>query len=102
MNLKHCCQPGNTSSSVMTRTEYGPAPAVELYLRRGAERRLRGGHLWVYSNEIDTARSPLGDFAAGDLVCVRDAAGAALGSAYMEPQSLHLRQAVRAGRATPA
>ena len=72
----------------MTRTEYGPAPAVELYLRRGAERRLRGGHLWVFSNEIDTARSPLGDCAAGDLVCVRDAAGATLGSAYMEPQSL--------------
>ena len=84
----HCCQPGNTSSSVMTKTDYALAPAVELYLRRGAERRLRGGHLWVFSNEIDTARSPLGDFAAGDLVCVLDAAGATLGSAYMEPQSL--------------
>ena len=65
-----------------------PAPAAELYLRRGADRRLRGGHLWVYSNEVDTARSPLAGFAAGDLVCVRDAGGGLLGSAYMEPNSL--------------
>ncbi len=64
------------------------APVADLYLRRGADRRLRGGHLWVYSNEIDTGRSPLGGFVAGDLVCVRDASGALLGSAYMEPQSL--------------
>src|SRR5210317_678731 len=64
------------------------APGATLYLRRGAERRLRAGHLWVYSNEIDSARSPLGSFAAGDLVCVRDAAGGLLGSAYMEPHSL--------------
>ncbi|MDH4041025.1 MAG: class I SAM-dependent rRNA methyltransferase [Gammaproteobacteria bacterium] len=71
----------------MTKTEHA-SPGAELYLRRGADRRLRGGHLWVYSNEIDTGRTPLAGFAAGDLVCVRDAGGAVLGSAYMEPQSL--------------
>jgi 23S rRNA (cytosine1962-C5)-methyltransferase len=65
-----------------------PPPTAELFLRRGADRRLRGGHLWIYSNEIDTARNPLGNFTAGDLVVVRDAAGGLLGSAYMEPQSL--------------
>tara|TARA_R110001599_G_scaffold353459_1_gene592702 strand:+ start:414661 stop:415863 length:1203 start_codon:yes stop_codon:yes gene_type:complete len=64
------------------------APAAELYLRGGADRRLRGGHLWIYSNEIDTGRTPLGEFAAGDLVAVKDATGAVMGSAYMEPQSL--------------
>jgi 23S rRNA (cytosine1962-C5)-methyltransferase len=64
------------------------APAAELFLRRGADRRLRGGHLWVYSNEIDTGRSPLSGFAAGDLVSVLDAGGSSLGSAYMEPRSL--------------
>ena len=63
-------------------------PAAELYLRKGSERRLRGGHLWIYSNEIDTGRTPLGGFAAGDLVTVRDTGGTLLGSAYMEPQSL--------------
>lgn len=66
----------------------GAAPAAALYLRRGAERRLRGGHLWVYSNEIDSARANLGAFSAGDLVTVCEAGGALLGSAYMDPQSL--------------
>lgn len=64
------------------------APAAELYLRKGSDRRLRGGHLWIYSNEVDIGRSPLGTFAAGDLVTVRDAKGDLLGSAYVEPQSL--------------
>jgi 23S rRNA (cytosine1962-C5)-methyltransferase len=60
----------------------------DLYLRKGADRRLRGGHLWVYSNEVDTGRSRLGDFDAGDEVRVRAAGGEVLGCAYMEPQAL--------------
>jgi 23S rRNA (cytosine1962-C5)-methyltransferase len=60
----------------------------DLYLRKGAERRLRGGHLWIYSNEVDTKRTSLGEFTSGDEVIVRDAKGGSLGSAYMEPQSL--------------
>jgi len=64
------------------------APVAELVLRKGADRRLRGGHLWVYSNEIESKRSPLSDFSPGDLVCVRNADGRLLGSAYMQPQSL--------------
>ncbi|HEY7776013.1 MAG TPA: class I SAM-dependent rRNA methyltransferase [Kineobactrum sp.] len=64
------------------------APLADLFLRPGADRRLRAGHVWVYSNEIDTERSPLSGFAAGDLVAVRKADGALLGSAYMEPQAL--------------
>jgi 23S rRNA (cytosine1962-C5)-methyltransferase len=61
---------------------------MDLFLRKGADHRLRGGHLWVYSNEVDTARSPLGGFAAGDVVVVRNANDKLLGSAYMEPNSL--------------
>lgn len=63
-------------------------PSTDLYLRKGADRRLRGGHLWVYSNEVDSKKTPLGQFQSGDMVCVRAADGAVLGSAYMEPQSL--------------
>ena len=63
-------------------------PSTNLYLRKGADRRLRSGHLWVYSNEVDSKKSPLGQFASGDMVCVVTADGAVLGSAYMEPQSL--------------
>lgn len=61
---------------------------IDLILRKGADRRLRAGHLWVYSNEVDSQRCPLTDFAAGDLVVVKNANGKLLGSAYMEPQSL--------------
>jgi 23S rRNA (cytosine1962-C5)-methyltransferase len=64
-----------------------PVPG-ELFLRRGGERRLRGGHLWVYSNEVDSERTPLSGFAPGDPVVVRDAGGKLLGSAFMEPQAL--------------
>lgn len=59
-----------------------------LFLRKGADHRLRGGHLWVYSNEVDSARSPLGSFVPGDLVEVRNTNDRLLGSAYMEPNSL--------------
>ncbi len=61
---------------------------TDLYLRKGADRRLRGGHLWVYSNEIDSGRNPLTQFSSGDIVAVRSTDGRQLGSAYMEPQSL--------------
>ncbi|MDZ7783443.1 MAG: class I SAM-dependent rRNA methyltransferase [Halioglobus sp.] len=60
----------------------------DLYLHRDADRRLRGGHLWVYSNEVDGARNPLGNFSPGDRVLVRDSGGNVLGSAYMDPHSL--------------
>lgn len=60
----------------------------DLYLRKGADRRLRGGHLWVFSNEVDTARSPLSDRSVGDPVAVRSTDGKLLGSAYMEPNAL--------------
>ncbi len=62
--------------------------SADLFLRAGADRRLAAGHLWVFSNEVDVQRSPLQSFAAGDVVQVRRADGALLGSAYMEPQSL--------------
>jgi len=63
-------------------------PSTDLYLRKGADKRLRGGHLWVYSNEVESKKTPLSQFNAGDSVCVRAADGKVLGSAYMEPQSL--------------
>ena len=61
---------------------------AELYLRKGGDRRLGNGHLWIYSNEVDTARSPLNRFQAGDAVLVRSANGELLGSAYLEPEAL--------------
>ena len=53
-------------------TEY---PA--LILRRGEDRRLRAGHLWVFSNEVDVQRTPLDRFQVGQTVCIVDASGTA-------------------------
>lgn len=59
-----------------------------LRLNPNAERRLRVGHAWVFSNEVDTARTPLKAFAPGDLANVIDARGKPVGTAYVNPNSL--------------
>ncbi len=59
-----------------------------LQLRRGEERRIRAGHLWVFSNEVDTRARPLTDCAPGEEVAVTDSRGAFLGSACVNPHSL--------------
>src|SRR6202022_4517636 len=41
-----------------------------LRLGRNEERRLGGGHLWIYSNEVDNAATPLKSFAPGEQVVV--------------------------------
>ncbi|GAB6140931.1 class I SAM-dependent rRNA methyltransferase [Methylosoma difficile] len=60
----------------------------QLYLKKNEDKRLRKGHCWVFSNEVDTQRSPLESFNAGDLVQVCGNDGKALGTAYINPQAL--------------
>lgn len=59
-----------------------------LWLKPGEDRRLRAGHLWVFSNEVDTDRSPLKNFTAGQNVEIRDSGGRAIGCGYVNPHSL--------------
>jgi 23S rRNA (cytosine1962-C5)-methyltransferase len=59
-----------------------------LRLKRHEERRLRAGHLWVFSNEVDVERTPLTNFEAGQPVVVEDSGGRPLGSAYVTPRAL--------------
>ena len=59
-----------------------------IYLKKNEDRRIRTGHLWVYSNEIDTKRSPLTDVKAGDIVNIMASNGKALGTAYIHPSLL--------------
>lgn len=61
---------------------------ANLYLKKKCERRLHGGHLWVYSNEIDTQKSPLNGFSAGQEVLIKDYAGKTMGKGYINPHSL--------------
>ena len=59
-----------------------------LRLKANADRRLRAGHLWVYSNEIDTAATPLNGFAAGDQAILEAAGGKPLGIVGVSPNNL--------------
>lgn len=60
----------------------------EIRLKPREERRLKVGHLWVFSNEIDTRTTPLKGLEPGAAVVVRDARGKALGAGYVNPASL--------------
>lgn len=57
-------------------------------LKKSEERRLLAGHLWVYSNEIDTKATPLSQFTAGELVCLEACHGKNLGVGYINPHTL--------------
>lgn len=59
-----------------------------LLLRKGEDRRLRGGHMWVFSNEVDIARTPLTGFSAGQAVRIADAGGKVIGTGYVNPNTL--------------
>lgn len=59
-----------------------------LRLKKKEERRLRGGHLWVFSNQVDTAATPLQGFTPGQPVIVEAHNGKPLGSGYVNPHSL--------------
>ncbi len=68
-----------------------PSIAAELpalRLKRNEDRRLHAGHLWIFSNEVDTQQTPLTKFKAGDIVRVLAHNDRALGLAYVNPQSL--------------
>jgi 23S rRNA (cytosine1962-C5)-methyltransferase len=59
-----------------------------LRLRKNEDRRLRAGHLWVFSNEVDARLTPLAGLAPGDAVEVTDSRGKVIGSAYVNPNAL--------------
>jgi 23S rRNA (cytosine1962-C5)-methyltransferase len=59
-----------------------------LRLKRNEDRRLQAGHLWVFSNEVDTQQTPLNKLRPGGLVRVLAHNDRALGLAYANPASL--------------
>ena len=64
-------------------------PALrELRLKRGEDRRLSAGHLWVFSNEVDTDATPLTAFEPGELCRVVTDRDKFLGYAYVNPHAL--------------
>jgi len=61
---------------------------ASLILNKNAEKRIRQGHLWVFSNEVDTKKTPLSDFEMGQQVNIVSAKGQQLGAATVNPQAL--------------
>jgi len=59
-----------------------------LRLKKNQERRLLAGHLWVYSNEVDTKTTPLKELEPGQPVELVAGNGRWLGLGYANPHSL--------------
>ena len=60
-----------------------------LRLNKNEDRRLRTGHVWVFSNEeVNTKLTPLTSLEPGQPVLIEDAAGHVLGSGYANPHAL--------------
>src|SRR3990167_79263 len=57
-------------------------------LKKDAERRIFAGHLWVFSNDIDAAKSPLKKYSAGELIQIETAFGNKIGVGYINPSCL--------------
>ena len=75
-------------SPAAAATAGGPADLPVLRLKHNEERRITAGHLWVFSNEIDTVATPLGAFAPGAVAAVRSDRDRFLGYAYVNPHAL--------------
>ena len=65
-----------------------PPPPPPLRLKRGEDRRLRAGHLWVFSNEVDNEATPLLAVPSGAVVRVLSDREQFLGYAYVNPHAL--------------
>jgi len=59
-----------------------------LKLKTGQDRRIKRGHPWVYSNEVDVAATPLKSVVPGAIVRVVDAEGSLIGHGHVSPASL--------------
>lgn len=62
--------------------------AQTLRLNKGADKRLKQGHLWIYSNEVDISKTPLKSFGPGEQVQVETSGGRIIGTAFVSPSSL--------------
>ncbi|MDX1347780.1 MAG: class I SAM-dependent rRNA methyltransferase [Thiomicrorhabdus chilensis] len=61
---------------------------ASLRLKKNEERRIKQGHLWVFSNEVDNKITPLKDFEAGQPVIIEASNGKPVGMGYVNPNTL--------------
>ena len=72
-----------------------------LRLKKNEDRRLRAGHCWIYSNEVDTAITPLKSLEPGQPVEIFSDREKLLGTGYVNPHSLICARLVSRDRQHP-
>lgn len=72
-----------------------------LYLNKNQDRRVRAGHSWIYSNEVDTKKTPLKGLQPGAPVAIVNQQDKWLGWAYVNPNSLICARIVSRDREHP-
>ncbi len=75
--------------------------SIQLRLNKNQDRRLRFGHSWIYSNEVDTKVTPLKGLQPGQAVDIVSHQGKWLGSGYVNPHSLICARVVSRDREHP-
>ncbi len=73
----------------------------QLVLRRHEDKRIRGGHAWVFSNEIDTAATPLAGIAPGAAARLLDHRRQFLAHVLVNPHALICGRVVSTDDARP-
>ncbi len=76
-------------------------PVARLRLRKNEQRRVEAGHLWVFSNEIDTAVTPLKGLVAGAPVVLESVSGKFLGHGYANSSSLICARVTSSNKSRP-
>lgn len=61
---------------------------ASIRLKKNEDKRLKQGHLWIFSNEVDTQVTSLKDLQPGEVVTVEANNGKPLGVAYVNPNTL--------------
>ena len=83
----------------MSRSASGVYPTIRL--KKGQERRVMYGHLWIYSNEIDSKKYPLTGYIPGQSINVETSEGRWIGTGYINPHSLIAIRLVSRDRERP-
>ncbi|NPA72199.1 MAG: class I SAM-dependent rRNA methyltransferase [Gammaproteobacteria bacterium] len=61
---------------------------ASLRLKKNEDRRIKQGHVWVFSNEVDIVATPLKSFEAGQQVIIEASNGKPLGMGFVNPNTL--------------
>src|SRR5690242_7156374 len=80
--------PARNDGKNMSHPATNETTIAPLRLAKNEERRLRAGHIWVFSNEVDNRITPVTAFEPGQPVIIEAANGQPLGTGYVNPHAL--------------